>query len=108
MSIGLGDLPLFIQQRVRLDPPSVSVDTSEAAADAILPHLTALRERVYRYVAAQGSYGATCGEVCRALQLDGNTVRPRLWELEGARLIRKTQAVRLTASRRWACVYCTT
>jgi predicted transcriptional regulator len=69
-------------------PPSVNVDTSRVAAAAIAPAARSLRLRVLRVVAQRG--GATCEEVCLLLGLDGNTVRPRLWELERAGVITKS------------------
>lgn len=65
-------------------PPSEPVDTSEAAAQAIQPAARSIRETVFDYVASQGDRGATCGELCDALDLNASTARPRLRELEGS------------------------
>lgn len=92
-------LPLFML------PPSVSVDTSEDAADSMRSHAAAIRDRVYVFLREQGTTGATCEEVCDALRLEGNTCRPRLWELEGALRVHKSPDKRLTRSGRWARVY---
>lgn len=62
-------------------PPSVAVDTSEAAAERIAPHVKTLLERVYKAIRDAG--GLTAGELEERLDLKGSTVRPRLWELEG-------------------------
>lgn len=63
--------------------PSEPVDTSEAAAQAIQPAARSIRETVFAYMASQGARGATCGELCAALDLNASTARPRLRELEG-------------------------
>ena len=52
--------------------------------------------------------GLTCHEVCDRLGLDGNTVRPRLWELAGQGLVVRTEERRPTPSGRAANVYRTT
>lgn len=65
------------------EAPSVPVDTSEAAAAKIVGKAARLREAVYLYLKAVGSRGATERELEEALGLRGNTLRPRLWELEG-------------------------
>lgn len=69
--------PLFVL------PPSVPVDTSEAAAVSIAPHAARDRARILTHLRSLRSFGATCREIAVALALDENTVRPRLWELEG-------------------------
>lgn len=98
-STKLEDLPLLM-------PPSVAVDTSEAAADKIKASARAMRALIYRYLKEQGTSGATCQEVCQHFGWDGNTVRPRLWELEGAfGEIEKSEATRPTNSGRQAHVY---
>lgn len=71
----------FVERNIT--PPSEPVDTSEAAAQAIQPAARTIRETVFDYVASQGDWGATCGELCEALDLNASTARPRLRELEG-------------------------
>ncbi len=71
-------LPSFAQE-----PPSVAIDTSEAAALAIQPKAGTLRSRVLSVIRGRGPRGATEREIEYVLRLPGNTVRPRLWELEG-------------------------
>jgi hypothetical protein len=68
---------------VQLMPPSVPVDTSEAAAAKIVPRAARDRARIYAYIVSCGDYCATEREIENALGIAGNTVRPRLWELEG-------------------------
>lgn len=86
---------------VRLEPPSVPIDTSEDAALRVMDRTAQLRARILAYITAYRRYGATEREIERGLDMEGqgSTVRPRLWELEGnvpagrsprARLIAKT------------------
>lgn len=90
---------------VRLEPPSVPIDTSEEAALGIMDRSGQLRARILAHLEACRRRGATEREVERALDMEGqgSTVRPRLWELEGnvpagrnprPRLIVKTLAKR--------------
>src|SRR6266550_602607 len=65
------------------EPPSVAIDTSEAAALAIQPKTGTLRSQVLSVIRGRGPRGATEREIEYVLRLPGNTVRPRLWELEG-------------------------
>ena len=85
--------------------PSVPVDTSEAAARKI-PAAT-LREQVYKALRNLGSWGATEQEMETIMRLGGNTIRPRLWELEHEKppRIEKTTRTRPNASGRRARVY---
>ena len=61
----------------------VSRPTSKRAAINKRPTASAQRERVYRYLAECGSYGATREEIQEALGLSGDSVRPRVKELLG-------------------------
>jgi predicted transcriptional regulator len=81
------------------------VDTSVAAAEIIRPSAAAIRARVADHVARCGDFGATEQEIEQALALPGNTVRPRLWELEKAGQVVKSIKTRLTRSGRQARVY---
>lgn len=60
---------------------------SRAAADGIAPVAGSLRARVLALIVARGAM--TEQEVEQALGLPGNTVRPRLWELERDGAIQK-------------------
>ena len=51
------------------------------AAEAIAPSADTIREEVYCYIRGCGLSGATDDEIQAALGLDGNTERPRRWEL---------------------------
>lgn len=65
----------------------------------------AIRERVYAHLAALRPDGAIEQEMEFTLALHGNTLRPRLWELEKAGRVVKTDETRLTLSGRQARVY---
>ena len=42
------------------------------------------RETIYRWIKFRGAQGATREEIADALDMSGDTVRPRVWELMGA------------------------
>src|SRR6266550_9184484 len=65
------------------EPPSVAIDTSEAAALAIQPKAGTIRAQVLSFIRGRGPRGATLREIAHALRLNENTARPRCWELEG-------------------------
>ena len=91
-----------------ISPPHNGTDTSRAAAHSVASEATAQRERVYAYIRSCGALGATDQEIESALNLGGNTVRPRRGELESARhgqRIRCTEMRRATAAGRLARVY---
>ena len=75
-----------------------------AAAESVEPVKGSLQWTVWRYV-NRSPDGATAQEIERGCALSGNTVRPRLRELEDMKLVRKTQRTRETASGRRATVY---
>jgi transcription initiation factor IIE alpha subunit len=91
-------------------PPHSHVDTSEAAALAIAGKTEEQRQQIYALIVERG--GLTSDEIQAITSLDGNSVRPRLWELEGnpltsgrQRLIYKSDDKRLTRSNKLARVY---
>jgi hypothetical protein len=97
-------LPLFAP----LERPSVPVDTSEDAAASVEGVAGKLRREVFDCIGhwIEGGWdGATCEEICDELSLEGNTVRPRLWELENGGYIVKSEQKRETHSGRPARVY---
>ena len=105
-------LPGIPQRPARLpeEPPSVPVETSEAAARAIGPRVAGLRGVVLEYIRRQGIYGATDQEI--AIGLAGvvsgeNTVRPRRGELQKDGHIRK-RGTRKTRAGRQATVWVAT
>ena len=59
--------------------------TSQAAARRIESSGKAARDRarIFFFILARDSYGATREEIEKGLKLPGNTVRPRVWELLG-------------------------
>lgn len=66
-----------------LSPPHNRTPTSVAAATSKVSDAATERARVYAYIASLGAVGATREEIEDALQMPGNTVRPRVWELMG-------------------------
>jgi len=70
-----------VLRHAQVQPPSVPVDTSEAAAEKIKPDTKMLRGLVFGFILGRGSLGATDQEIQDALEVDGNTERPRRWEL---------------------------
>ncbi len=65
------------------EPPSVPVDTSEAAALEMHTKRGRLCAHVLSFIRGRGPRGATLREIAQALRLNENTARPRCWELEG-------------------------
>lgn len=80
-------------------------DTSRAAADAIAPKAGTLRAVVLAFIKSQGAFGATDEEISLALDMAGNTVRPRRRELQQAGLVVDSGRRRPTESRRLAVVW---
>jgi len=89
----------------RGEAPHNRTATSEAAAREIEPQKGSLQYRVWQYIRSFGRWGATAQEIEHGLNLSGNTVRPRLRELEEMQLIQKTKRTRRTTSGRSAFVY---
>jgi hypothetical protein len=65
------------------EPPSVPIDTSEAAALEIQTKAGSIRASVLSFIRGRGPRGATLREIAVALRLSENTARPRTWELCG-------------------------
>ena len=78
--------------------------TSRAAAESVVNAGT-LRAKVRDFIADLGGYGATDEEVQNALNLSGNTVRPRRRELEKAGHVVDSGRTRATQSGRQAVVW---
>lgn len=89
----------------RGEAPHNESPTSREAAVKIEPKKGSLQHDVWRFIRLRNGHGATAQEVERGLDLSGNTVRPRLRELEEMQLIRKTDRTRETESGRAAVVY---
>jgi hypothetical protein len=64
-----------------IDPPTNGTPTSDAAAEAAQPKAAAIREQVFEAIKASGDDGLTDEQIQEQLGLDGNTQRPRRWEL---------------------------
>ncbi len=86
-------------------PPYSEPTTSKAAADSIAAGSAIIRERVYEHLVGLLPDGAIEQEMEFTLGLHGNTLRPRLWELERAGRVVKADETRLTMSGRAARVY---
>jgi hypothetical protein len=73
-------------------PPSSGItretrEASEAAAEHIEPNAETLRAEVLAFIRGCGDQGATDDEIQTALDMPGNTERPRRWELYRADFI---------------------
>ena len=86
-------------------PPAQNTDTSRAAARAIRPNAGTLRAMVRNHIILQGSYGATDQEIQQALNLSGDTERPRRIELWNAGFIVDSGFIRKTDSGQSAVVW---
>ena len=75
-------------------PGRSKVDTSTDAAIAIAPKLNKIQHRVYNFVAARGSRGATASEISATLDIWRDSVGPRLTELRDAGLIADSKSRR--------------
>ena len=94
--------------QIDMELPFVSGSrTSEAAAESMKPTAESLRIQVLQFLEAMGGKGATDEEIQYALQMPGNTERPRRRELELAGFITKNGHERQTNSGRWAVVWVT-
>lgn len=91
-------------QRTLFDerPPHSGGITSRAAAEAIAPTAATTRELVFEFIAAAGAAGATREEIQTGLNLAGDTVRPRVWELIGSDRVEVTTETRKTLRGRAA------
>lgn len=86
-------------------PPSVAVDTSRDAAEAIQKPSAAIRAFVLAYIANQGEQGATCDQAEEALGLRHQTCSPRILELSRTGEVVATGRRRLTRGHRKAVVW---
>ena len=88
---------------VVVEPPSIDVPTSRAAASSMSASAGNLRARVLAYIIERD--GATDAEIFEHFGLASNTLRPRRWELVKAGLVYRTTETRKTPSGRQATVY---
>ena len=93
-----------IQPRLAPHPPSNRTQTSRDAAYYMRERADSIRARVYAYIKDQGEFGATREEMEFALGYSGDTLRPRVWELERAGRVVDSGARRRTSSGRPAMV----
>jgi len=84
--------------------PTNGTATSQAAA-MMMGNLGEVQQKVLAAVTSAGTTGATAQEIESATGLSGNSVRPRLRELEGAGMVHRTRATRATVSGRGAYVW---
>lgn len=75
------------QQQLIFDPPSSGPKTSKQAAERISGSAASLRRKVLEFIRTRGARGATDSEIQDCLEMDGDTERPRRWELRKAGLI---------------------
>lgn len=87
----------------RTSPPSVPVDTSEAAAESVAECAETMRQRVLDAILAMD--GATCDEVEERLNMKHQTCSARVCELRRMGMIRDSGKVRKTRSGRNAVVW---
>jgi hypothetical protein len=80
-------------------------DTSRAAADRIEPTKDTLRAAVFSYIVQGGLNGATDQEISDALDMPGNTERPRRIELVESGHVADSLRRRKTRSGRNAVVW---
>jgi hypothetical protein len=99
-SIAYVDLPLFMRSA-----PHNGTPTSKDAAADIREHAPTLRAKVLAFVASRGFHGAAAYEIESALEMDGNTVRPRIVELREHGAIVPAEFTRKTPSGRRAVVW---
>lgn len=64
-----------------IPPFEAASETSHAAAVAVMDTADTKRARVLSWIQRSGSYGATADEIETAINMIGNTVRPRIREL---------------------------
>lgn len=85
--------------------PHSNGTTSLEAAQSMAGVAKVLRDKVFNYIGAQGSNGATDDEIEVALNLQARTENPRRWELVRMGLVIETKQRRKTRSGRNAIVW---
>ncbi|MCA9070495.1 MAG: hypothetical protein KDA84_16300 [Planctomycetaceae bacterium] len=90
----------MIQPNLFDDPeeskPKAPRPTSQQAAAGIRPDAPQLAEMILHYIREQGDHGATDAEIQEALNLDGNTERPRRGRLVDDGLVENSKRTRPT------------
>lgn len=97
--------PLTRARRAGASTPHSGSPTSKAAAEAIRPEAGTLCAAVYSFIVGTAERGATDAEIQSALQLDGNSERPRRRALQQRGLIIDSGRRRKTPSGRAATVW---
>lgn len=92
----------------RLDPPSNGTDTSHEAARRVRPVVNRQRRRVFEFFLTRDATGATDFEVQQALDMKGDTERPRRGELQKLGLITDSGERRASETGRPLKVYVAT
>lgn len=82
-----------------------TAETSAAALRDIQPKAPSLRKQVEAFILGRGAEGATDEEIQHALDMVGNTQRPRRRELVKAGAIVEASEKRLTSSNKEATVW---
>ena len=90
------------ERAARTRAPNSGTLTSRMAAEGIEQSMGRLQAIVLEFVVACGQRGATRDEIEVGLELAGNTVRPRVRELQRRGLVRVCEDTRLTRSGRAA------
>jgi hypothetical protein len=101
----MNQLQLFDEQCrpiIREPAPHSGTQTSMAAAEAIEPAMNRLQQVVLEFVVQCGERGATREEIELGLEMTGNTVRPRVKELQRRGSLRVCDDTRTTRSGRAA------
>ncbi len=88
-----------------ISPDHRGVDTSRAAAKALLPRLASVQSMVLSVINAAGTTGATGDEIAAILGWERHSVRPRTAELRKAGKIRDSGQRRANATGRAAIVW---
>lgn len=97
--------PLTQAKRAGSSTPHSGSATSRAAAESIRPEAGTLSAAVFAFIVGTGERGATDHEIQSALQLDGNSERPRRRALQQRALIIDSGHRRKTPSGREATVW---
>ncbi len=113
MNQSLNQPPTPQTQRTLFEPdrdelvamPVGTGSTARQAAERIEPVKTAMQKRVLAFLRERGSRGATDSEMQEALDMGGNTQRPRRIELVAAGHVYNSGRTRKTTSGRAAVVW---
>ncbi len=87
------------------EPRHNGTATSMAAAKSMKPHAGSIRSKIFHFIAAKRSYGATADEIEHILGYAGSTLRPRICELREKNMVRDSGITRPTVTGRMAVVW---